>query len=641
MKVCLCSVSADSIDDFIDIKVRSEGELPIPPKIAISSLIESMISNGFTNWDYYDIDMLVPSDEEIEQYFIENKSDVIGLSAVVSSSYPQVEKISRIIRRVLPNSWIILGGNLSTISDIILKTTDVDICFVGEGEISWPKFLSYVEIYGKSYNIEELKKIAGISFLHNNEFIFTDYGVKISASDLTLPDYDILKVGLNDKPELMMNYFRIGKKASWFSFEERVHENIDKPYMAHFTTSKGCTARCTFCQRSIGGYRVFDLEKIEEHIIMLKEKFNVSCLSVFDENFGANIKHTHQLADIFKKHDMFWIASGVRCTNVGLKDLEYYKENNCLALKFGVESGSQDMLDIMEKKFSKEQVYEAITNCIDLDIYSPLALMLGMPGETDKTIMDTSSLVGNIAHKLGLPPEDMGYDIGYIMTFPGTPTYVYGQQIGVIGKTLDEEIKYLSSISQPIGTKYSHVNISGAKIKDIIFWDYLIKVESQRVYLNLNKIYGKKKLNKVYANITFAERIEKEVEVTPGQSKLYSKISRKGGKIFAWLKDGVFFKEILFRIYKNNKLFDFLFKHEVFTKLPASIIYPILKNSIYFKYKIFKYLGAFEDNLTENDSQLGNVFFNNKSRRKRSLREVIDLEDKDIDPNIYTLRIGK
>ena len=57
---------------------------------------------------------------------------------------------------------------------------------------------------------------------------------------------------------------------------------------------------------------------------------------------------------------MLWQCSGVRCTSVKKEDLKFYKDHGCVAMKFGIESGSQRMLDLMEKRFTVEDVRKSI-----------------------------------------------------------------------------------------------------------------------------------------------------------------------------------------------------------------------------------------------------------------------------------------
>ena len=132
-----------------------------------------------------------------------------------------------------------------------------------------------------------------------------------------------------------------------------------------------------------------------------------------------------------KKFDMLWICGGIRCTSVNFEDVKFYHGHGCSGLKFGVESGSQKILDLMEKRFTIEQVYSAIRYCYENNVYSPLAVMTGMPGETDETAQQTGVFLGTIAHMQGTPPSQMGIGIFYALPLPGTPLYEYGQQVGV------------------------------------------------------------------------------------------------------------------------------------------------------------------------------------------------------------------
>ena len=54
-------------------------------------------------------------------------------------------------------------------------------------------------------------------------------------------------------------------------------------------------------------------------------------------------------ADIFKKNDMLWMACGVRCVSTTDEDIKYYKDSGCSSLKYGIETGSQKILDLMVK----------------------------------------------------------------------------------------------------------------------------------------------------------------------------------------------------------------------------------------------------------------------------------------------------
>lgn len=479
MKALLCTIP-------LNIGVpRNEGQWPIMPKVAIVSLIKWMERNGYTPqmYDFYDIDMLDPSDDEIREYFESCKPTVVGLSAVVSTSYVQVKRIARILRESCPDAWIVVGGNLAVCANVVLGRTEVDICVQGDGEIPWVEFLDYVRRFGRQLDYEQLSQIKGLTYIdRDGEMQFTGYGRSIPASENPLPDYDLLATGLKDRPELLQNYFRKGSTHDYFRHDPRSLEKDRRPMLANFWVSKGCVAECTFCQRTTKGYRVFSLDAIDEHLQILKDKFNVGFVQLIDENFGSNRKHAHGLAGLMKKHNMLWACGGVRCTTVVDEDVQFYRDHLCVTLKLGIESGCQRMFDVMEKKCTVEKVYDAAHSCIKRNVHIPFGLMIGMPGETDETIRKTGELVGNIASMRGVHPSKLDVGVCHALPLPGTPLYEYGQQVGLIGTTVEGEEEYLESALDRGAGLVNYINLNGASLRKILYWETLIRLEAARTF---------------------------------------------------------------------------------------------------------------------------------------------------------------
>lgn len=481
MKALLCTVPLDIGFD------RSKGDLPIMPKIAIVSIVKWMQREGFTpdEYDFYDVDMLDPSDEEIREYFKAYRPTVIGLSGVVSTTYMQVKRITKIARGVCPNVWIVLGGSMSASANVILRKTEVDICVQGDGEIPWVEFLNYVKRYDREWRYEELGAIKGLSYLDPcGELCFTGYPDKIPSHLNPYPDYNILALGLRKKPNALDNYFRVGRESAWFAPDPRSEDPHRGKKIAALWATKGCVARCTFCQRSTKGYGVNSLVSLDEHLQMLKERFDVGFIQVIDENFGSDKRHAYEVAKLFKKHDLLWMAGGVRCISVNEDDVKFYHKHNCSALKFGVESGSQKILDVMEKNFTVEQVYTAMKACYKFGVYSPIGLLIGMPGETLDTVRETGVYLGNISRMIGVPPGELGIGLCHALPLPGTPLYQYGQQVGMIGRTPDEEEKYLIAVSDLATEKDSYINLNGSPMREVLFWEFLLRYEATRGYFS-------------------------------------------------------------------------------------------------------------------------------------------------------------
>ena len=506
MKILLCSIPVERPGDDLR-RARSEGTMPIMPKVAITSLNNWGEKNNFKS-DYYDIDMLYPTDEEIKEYFIINKPDVVGLSAVVSTSYLQTKRVAELIKEVSPDTLIVCGGYLTAAAKTILHKTKVDTCVVGDGEIAWVGILKFIEknlkYLGSSTNfdIEDFLKVKGIAILDkvSGEVKFSGYGEKLASCDMVFPDFEYLKSGLLGDDEALGNYFRPYYNAETMVMDDRAFEEGRRPMMASIFLTKGCVAKCTFCQRGSKGYQTYDLDKLEAHLKNLRDNHNVGFLLVDDENFGSVKKYCYEAAELLHKYDMLWYAGGVRVTNVDKEDLLHYKNNGCISIKFGIESGSQTMLDIMEKKFTVEDIKRAIYNCFDIDLYTSLqGFMLGMPGESIETTKMSGKLIGELSARLGVPVDLLygNQDLLYTIPLVGTPMYEYGKLHGLIGQTVDDEERYLELTSNVGAYKRYFINLNGAPMSEVVFWDFQVFLEATRTYRKLMKNKKENEENKL------------------------------------------------------------------------------------------------------------------------------------------------
>lgn len=633
----LCSVPVETPGGKLRRK-RSEGASPIMPKIAITSLNHYAVKNNFKSCKFFDIDMLYPDDPQIEKFFSENKCDIVGLSAVVSTSYLQVKRISNIIRKVNPETLIVCGGYLTAASDTVLRKTDVDICVVGDGEIAWVGLLNYVldsKKKNKKIRVEELLQIKGIAVLDaENKLQFSGYGHTLSTCDMSFPSFDYLKSGLLGDDEALNNYFRHFTQGEEFVMDDRSFEKDRRTMYSSIHVSKGCVAKCTFCQRGAKGYTTYNLDDLEKHIEQLK-KYNVGFLSVDDENFGSNKKYTYQVAKLFHKHNMLWSCAGVRCTSVTKEDLKFYKDHGCVSLKFGIESGSQVMLDIMEKRYTVDDVKNALFNCYDLGLYSPpLGFMVGMPGETLETAKDSGRLLGEIAARLRIPLKNLfGYtDIFYAIPLVGTPLYEYGKKLGLVGNNVDEEEAYLKLVSNIGAYKRYYINFNGAPMSEVVFWDILVFLEANKTYVKLMK--GKNIDQKMYDKILklnssqINSAPEKKLTLSVGETKIFGGGSGDD-------KIHIINKNFITNFVKKN----ISFNEKIARWIPRFFLYPIVRYSLFFEYLIQKYLVKDTNNihLTTNKKVNKKIRIEKKyldpkntTQIERSLRTIVEKKFKNI-----------
>ena len=167
MKIILCSVPDGSLDrTLLPLLPRGNHvQIPIQP-IGILRLAAWMEKKGYSS-DIYDINNLRPSDEELIKTFKQINPTVVGLSATLSHCYPNVKRITKILRELFPDVWIIVGGHLSGSSNIVLYKTEADICVVGDGEIPFVKLLDYFKLRPtrRQFDHTELHQIKGLAFI--------------------------------------------------------------------------------------------------------------------------------------------------------------------------------------------------------------------------------------------------------------------------------------------------------------------------------------------------------------------------------------------------------------------------------------------------------------------------------------------
>jgi hypothetical protein len=132
------------------------------------------------------------------------------------------------------------------------------------------------------------------------------------------------------------------------------------------------------------------------------------------------------------------------------------------------------MLKVMEKKVSLEQNINAIKDTYEAGIESVGKLVVGMPGETDKTIDETIDfLLRTLPYYSAYfrKKVDIMFSINYAQALPGTPLYEYARENGFIGKDLDSEESYLLKISDTDAYDNDHfINYTQQPLLKALSW---------------------------------------------------------------------------------------------------------------------------------------------------------------------------
>lgn len=190
-------------------------------------------------------------------------------------------------------------------------------------------------------------------------------------------------------------------------------------FSLNVATTRGCPYKCNWCAKPIYGnrYNSRSPERVVEELKMLKEKFNFDHIWFSDDIFGLKPGWVAKFSEEVKKANLelnYKIQSraDLLVQENYVKDLA---DSGCCTVWMGAESGSQRILDAMDKGTTIAQIREATALLRKHEIHPAFFLQFGYPGETREDIEKTFELLNE------LMPDDVGISVSYPL--PGTLFY--------------------------------------------------------------------------------------------------------------------------------------------------------------------------------------------------------------------------
>jgi anaerobic magnesium-protoporphyrin IX monomethyl ester cyclase len=186
-------------------------------------------------------------------------------------------------------------------------------------------------------------------------------------------------------------------------------------FSLNIVASRGCPYRCNWCAKPIYGdsFAMRSPRSVAEEMRRLKYDFGVDHLWFADDIFGLRPRWVSELAIAVKELDAgvpFKMQSRVDLMTVDT--VRALRQTGCAEVWLGVESGSQKILDAMDKGTRVEQIAKARENLRNQGIRACFFLQFGYQGETWEDIQQTAELVQDTR------PDDIGVSVSYPL--PGT-----------------------------------------------------------------------------------------------------------------------------------------------------------------------------------------------------------------------------
>ena len=344
-------------------------------------------------------------DEKFVRFLKKYNPDIVGFTAMTSPMLFDLVHTGKIVKKISPEVIVIVGGIHAQIDpDSLLNEPYVDYIIQGEADET---FLEFCDDFDK--NPKKLGKLKNIN--HNPLRPFVD------MEKLKAPNYELV--------------------------------DLKKYGHVFVMLSRGCPGNCTFCSSTrrwgkggipcVREYRVEEVLKMFRNLI---EKNGIKVFSIADDNFVSYADKTKKICDYLKDKKVHFF-SFARADYVNDQTLKMLRKAGCHTIQIGIESGSQRVLNFLNKRTTIQQNIEAIRCCKRNGITCDASFMLGVPSETVEELNETVRFIKK--HK----PASTNAKI--FNPFPGTPIFDYCINKGLIKKeslpkTLEEWARWTGDV---------------------------------------------------------------------------------------------------------------------------------------------------------------------------------------------------
>lgn len=331
----------------------------------------------------YDVEVLNFYDasndrSKIEATFKEKQADVIGFSVFNANRWGAIE-LAGIAKKVNPNCTTVFGGVSATFlwEHFLRHFAEVDYVVCGEGEYSFLELVRAIELK----DLGRIRSIRGIAF--------RDKGAIVNSGPA----------------EPVANLDDLPNPAKYFTYQ-------------YVTLTRGCPADCNFC-----GSPQFWRRKVRWHsadyFVTQLELLHARGISFFyfsDDTFTLKKSVVIDICQkiLEKRLAIAWYAIA-RVDQIDEEALGWMRKAGCIQISYGVESGSEKIRKVLNKRISQEQIKRAFSLTTSFGILARAYFIYGCPGESEDAIQETIDLIAEI--------KPLSVIFYVLRLFPGTAFY--------------------------------------------------------------------------------------------------------------------------------------------------------------------------------------------------------------------------
>ena len=335
--------------------------------IGLAYVAAALEKNGF-QVEMLDNYLLEKPIEEVNLEIKRLSPEIVGITCS-SATYSRCVETAKAVKETLPSCKVVVGGwHPSYEPESLLQHSEIDYVVMGEGERAMVELATHIS---KGENNRAIADIAGVAYRHKGKIVKTAQCFITNLDELPFPAWNLLPLHLYDRRIEFLNV---------------------KP-VDNMSIARGCPFNCAFCEiKKLWGTtcRTFSPKRVLEEINHLMTNYGTKGIYFINDNFTIRKKETAELCALIRKNklDIEWVCD-TRVDLVSRDLLKEMKVAGCKTIWFGGESGSQRILDKLNKGVTLEQTERALKICKEEGIQTACSFLLGIPGETEADMKAT------------------------------------------------------------------------------------------------------------------------------------------------------------------------------------------------------------------------------------------------------------
>jgi len=328
----------------------------------------------------------------------------LGISMFTGPQIGAAVRVARQAKRHRPSLPVVFGGwHPSLAVDQTLREPFVDAIVRGQGE------LTFLELVQRIAEGQGWHGVRGLSFKDGGDIVHEPERPVANINDLPSPAYELVDHGIYAK-----------------------HSGIRQ---LAYTTSVGCPYQCNYCTDQVFYKRRFNAyhaERVVNDLTELVPRYEIEDIPLFDSNFLVDRKRALAIARGIVDSGLTFRWDFQTSTDFLAKmtedEVRLLAESGVYHIGFGTESGSQEVLNLMNKSFQHlEQMVETARKCDLVGIHVVFNIILGYPGETEEHRQQTFRFMSDIAKQYW----NVSFSPNIFTPYPGIPIWPQLKEMGV------------------------------------------------------------------------------------------------------------------------------------------------------------------------------------------------------------------